>query len=129
MGISSLLGGLFGRNAETSYDALSVADIESRLAPKEARAAEIHMLLQRAEGNAETEEKSRQWMLKAEKSANEARSKGDMAQLSKIKADIAEAQKRALKIEKNADKMNEELHVLEDEIELLRRALDKKKRS
>lgn len=123
-----MFGGLFGKNANTNYDSLSTAEITTRIATKEAKATEIRTLLQRAEGTPEAREQARQWQLKMEKSAEEARNKFDMTLVSKIEAEMAEARKRATRIEKHTGKMNEELLGLEEEIELLTRALDKKQK-
>lgn len=128
MGFGSLFGGLFGKQSEANYDRLSVAELTERIAGKQVRAEEIRTLLLRAGGDQAASEKSRDWLLKMEQAASEAEKRMDLALQSKIKAEIAEAQKRRKKIEEGAKGMNEELLAVEDEIELLTRALDSKQK-
>lgn len=127
MGFGSLFGGLFGKQSEANYDKLSVAELTERIAGKQERAEEIRTLLLRAGGDQAASDKSRDWLLKMEQAASEAEKKMDLALQSKIKAEIAEAQKRRKKIDEGAKGMNEELLAVEDEIELLTRALDSKR--
>lgn len=124
MGFGSMFGGLFGKTGEVNYDKLSVAELTSRLASRQERAEVIRTLLQRAGGDQAARDKSRDWLLKMEQAAKEAEARLDLALQSKIKAEIAEAQKRRKKIEEGAKEMNEELLAVEDDIELLTRALD-----
>mgnify|MGYP001609368467 FL=1 len=127
MGFGSLFGWLFGKQSEANYDKLSVAELTERIAGKQERAEEIRALLLRAGGDQAASDKSRDWLLKMEQAASEAEKKLDLALQSKIKAEIADAQKRRKKIEEGAKGMNEELLAIEDEIELLTRALDSKR--
>ena len=128
MGFGSLFWGLFGKPSEANYDRLSVAELTERIAGKQERAEEIRTLLQRAGGDQAGSDKSRDWLLKMEQAASEAGKKMDLALQAKIKAEIAEAQKRRKKIEEGAKGMNDELLAVEDEIELLTRALDSKQK-
>ncbi|MDO8789975.1 MAG: hypothetical protein Q7J42_18015 [Sulfuritalea sp.] len=129
MGFSNLLGGLFGGKAEQSYDSLPLAELKAKMAVQEERAGEIRTLLQRAGGDQAARDKSAQWLLKMEQAANEARSRDDLPQLKKIENEIAESQRRTKKIEDGANEMQAELVTIEDEIELLTRALAKKQKS
>ncbi|OHC61513.1 MAG: hypothetical protein A2040_11855 [Rhodocyclales bacterium GWA2_65_19] len=124
-----MLGGLFGGKAEQSYDSLPLAELKAKMAVQEERAEEIRTLLKRAGGDQVARGKSAQWLLKMEQSAEEARSKDDLLQLKKIEREIAESQKRVKKIEEGASEMQAELVTVEDEIELLTRALAKKQKS
>ncbi|TRZ98175.1 MAG: hypothetical protein D4R84_04200 [Rhodocyclaceae bacterium] len=129
MGFSSLLGGLFGGNAEKNYDSLSLAELKAQMAVQEDRAEEIRTLLKRAGGDQAARDKSAQWLLKMQQSAAEAEKHNDVDQLKKIEHEIAESQKRMKKIEDGASEMQAELLAVEDEIELLTRALAKKQKS
>lgn len=128
MGLGSMFGGLFGKTGEASYDKLSAAELSSRIASRQERADEIRALVQRTGGDQAARDKSRDWMLKMEQAAKEAENKLDLALQSKIKAEMAEAQKRRKKIEDSVKELNDELLAIEDDIELLTRALDAKQK-
>ena len=128
MGFGSMFGGLFGKQSETNYDKLSVAELTARIAGKQEQAEKARSLLERAGGDPAAMEKSRDWLLKMEQAAADAEKKADMALHSKIRAEIAEAQKRRKKIEEGARGMNDELLAVEDEIELMTRALEAKQK-
>lgn len=128
MGFGSMFGGLFGKQSEANYDKLSVAELSSQIAARQERAEEIRALLQRAGGDQTARDKSREWMIKMQQGADEAEKKMDLALQSKIKAEIAEAQKRWNKIEAGAKEMNDELLAVEDAIELLTRAMEAKQK-
>jgi hypothetical protein len=119
-----MFGGLFGKQSEAGYEKLSIAELTAKIAGKREEAEKVRSLLQRAGGDQTAMEKSRDWLLKMEQTAAEAEKRMDMAALSKIKAEIAEAQKRRNKIEAGAKGMNDDLLAVEDEIELLTRALE-----
>ncbi|MDP1613301.1 MAG: hypothetical protein Q8M11_19765 [Sulfuritalea sp.] len=123
MGFGSMFGGLFGKQSEAGYDKLSIAELTAKIAGKQEEAEKVRSLLERAGGDQAAMDKSRDWLAKMEQAAADAEKKMDMAALSKIKAEIAEAQKRRNKIEAGAKEMNDELLAAEDEIELLTRAL------
>lgn len=129
MGLSTLFGGLFGGKAEQNYDSLPLAELKAQLAAQEERAGEIRTLLQRAGGDQAARDKSAQWLLKMQQSAAEAEKHNELDQLKKIEREIAESQKRLKKIEEGASEMQAELVIIEDEIELLTRALAKKQKS
>lgn len=128
MGLGSVFGGLFGKRDEAGYDTLSVAELTARIAGKQEQAEEIRKLLQRAGGDQAARDKSRDWLLKMEQAAKDAEKKLDQAQESKIRAEIADAEKRRHKIEAGAKEKSDELLGIEDEIELLTRALEAKKK-
>ena len=129
MGFSNLLGGLFGGKAEQSYDSLPLADLKAKMAVQEERAGEIRTLLKRAGGDQTARDKSAQWLIKMQQSAAEAEKHNELDQLKKIENEIAESQKRLKKIEEGANEMQAELLAIEDDIELLTRALAKKQKS
>lgn len=128
MGFGSLIGGLFGKSSEESYDKLSVAELSARIDEKQQRAEDVRELLRRMGGDQAAMDKSLAWSKKMELMLQEAERKLDLAAQTKIKAEIAEAHKRRKKIEESAAGMSSELQSIEDEIELLSRALDNKKK-
>lgn len=112
---------------EKSPDDMSVAELEQHIAAHAPRQKELHDLLARAGADEAARNKSVLWHQQMAKRLEEANAKSDYPLANKLEAEIAEARKRAKKIEDGAKVMIDELNSIEDDIELMTRALDKKK--
>lgn len=123
MGVFGFLGSMFGKSDDV--DKLSTAEIQERIALKEARLTTLRELLARAGADEAARAKSDVWFARLEAQIEGARSRSDMSQLSKLEAEMKQAQTKAKKILDGAQAMHAEVQTLEDEIELLTRALEK----
>ena len=113
---------------EKSPDDMSVAELEQHIAAHAPRQKELHDLLARAGADEAARNKSLLWHQQMAKRVEEANAKQDYPLVNKLEAEIAEARKRAKKIQDGAQVMIDELNSIEDDIELMTRAIDKKKR-
>ena len=113
---------------EKSPDDMSVAELEQQIAAHAPRQKELHDLLARAGADEAARNKSVLWHQQMAKRVEEANAKQDYPLVNKLEAEIAEARKRAKKIQDGAQVMIDELNSIEDDIELMTRAIDKKKR-
>ena len=113
---------------EKSPDDMSVAELEQQIAAHAPRQKELHDLLARAGADEAARNKSLLWHQQMAKRVEEANAKQDYPLVNKLEAEIAEARKRAKKIQDGAQVMIDELNSIEDDIELMTRAIDKKKR-
>ena len=113
---------------EKSPDDMSVAELEQHIAAHAPRQKERHDLLARAGADEAARNKSLLWHQQMAKRVEEANAKQDYPLVNKLEAEIAEARKRAKKIQDGAQVMIDELNSIEDDIELMTRAIDKKKR-
>jgi hypothetical protein len=113
---------------EKSPDDMSVAELEQHIAAHAPRQKELHDLLARAGADEAARNKSVLWHQQMAKRVEEANGKQDYPLVNKLEAEIAEARKRAKKIQDGAQVMIDELNSIEDDIELMTRAIDKKKR-
>jgi hypothetical protein len=113
---------------EKSPDDMSVAELEQHIAAHAPRQKELHDLLARAGADEAARNKSVLWHQQMAKRVEEANGKQDYPLATKLEAEIAEARKRAKKIQDGAQVMIDELNSIEDDIELMTRAIDQKKR-
>ena len=113
---------------EKGPDDMSVAELEEHIAAHAPRQKELHELLRRAGADEAARAKSVAWHQQMSKRLEEANAKGDYGTATRLEGEIAEARKRAKKLEEGAKAMIDELNAIEDDIELMTRALDKKKR-
>jgi hypothetical protein len=107
---------------------MSVAELEQQIAAHAPRQKELHDLLARAGADEAARNKSVLWHQQMAKRVEEANGKQDYPLATKLEAEIAEARKRAKKIQDGAQVMIDELNSIEDDIELMTRAIDQKKR-
>lgn len=113
---------------EKSRDDMSVDELEQQIAAYAPRQKELRDLLTRAGADEAARNKSVLWHQQMAKRVEEANAKSDYPLANKLEAEIAEARKRAKKIQDGAQVMIDELNSIEDDIELMTRAIDNKKR-
>ncbi|MBI5901496.1 MAG: hypothetical protein HZB40_20030 [Rhodocyclales bacterium] len=110
---------------EPEFDELSFEEIHERIARLQPRRDELKSLLARADADESARHRSEAWRAQMKARLLEADTKRDLAQATRIEQELAEASKRREKIEAGARALVEELNGIEDQIELLTRALDK----
>ena len=113
---------------EKSRDDMSVDELEQQIAAYAPRQKELRDLLTRAGADEAARNKSVLWHQQMAKRVEEANGKQDYPLVNKLEAEIAEARKRAKKIQDGAQVMIDELNSIEDDIELMTRAIDNQKR-
>lgn len=112
----------FGKSSDDPYAGLSVAAIQQKIAEQNAQIAELKRRLP-AGSVMENMEKSAAWMTEMQVKLKVAETKGNLEEAKRLEAEIKEAGKKNDRINIHIEELKDQILRLEDEIELLERAL------
>jgi uncharacterized coiled-coil DUF342 family protein len=117
---------LFRKDDGNPYSALSAEAIHTKIDEHNHKIAELKRMLPSASVQ-ESVDKSASWMTEIQVKINAAKNKGDTEEADRYEAEIREASKKSDRISKHVNELREQILRVEDEIELLERALAAKK--